>query len=31
MRKAGGLAGEELGPGMVAEDIPPFLSKALMN
>ena len=29
MRIAGKNAGEELGPGMVAEDLPPYLSKAL--
>jgi hypothetical protein len=29
MRIAGENAGEELGPGMVAEDLPPYLSKAL--
>ena len=28
---AGELAGEECGPGLVAEDIPPYLSKALMK
>jgi NAD(P)H-hydrate epimerase len=31
MRIAGKLAGEECGPGLVAEDIPPYLSKALMG
>ena len=31
MRVAGKLAGDELGPGMVAEDIPPFLAKALIK
>jgi NAD(P)H-hydrate epimerase len=31
MRIAGELAGEECGPGLVAEDIPPYLSKALMG
>ena len=31
MRTAGNLAGDEMGPGMVAEDIPPFLSRALIT
>ena len=31
LRKAGEVAGEEIGPGLVAEDIPPYLSKALMG
>jgi len=31
MRRAGEMAGEEIGPGMVAEDIPPYLSKALIT
>ena len=31
LRKAGEVAGEEIGPGLVAEDIPPYLSKALMD
>ena len=29
LRQAGELAGEEIGPGLVAEDVPPFLSQAL--
>ena len=31
LRKAGEVAGEEIVPGLVAEDIPPYLSKALMG
>jgi len=31
MRRAGEMAGEEIGPGMVAEDIPPYLSKTLIT
>ena len=31
MRTAGNLAGEQIGPGMVAEDIPPYLSRALIT
>ena len=31
LRKAGEMAGEEIGPGMVAEDIPRFLSMALIT
>jgi NAD(P)H-hydrate epimerase len=29
LRQAGELAGEEIGPGLVAEDVPPFLSRVL--
>jgi hydroxyethylthiazole kinase-like uncharacterized protein yjeF len=29
LRQAGDLAGEEIGPGLVAEDVPPFLSRVL--
>ena len=31
MRVAGKLAGDEIGPGMVAEDVPPYLSRALIT
>ena len=31
MRVAGVLAGEEVGPGLVAEDVPPYLSRALIT
>ena len=31
LRKAGEMAGDQIGPGMVAEDIPPFLSMALIT
>tara|TARA_B110000444_G_scaffold261318_1_gene312595 strand:- start:41238 stop:42665 length:1428 start_codon:yes stop_codon:yes gene_type:complete len=31
MRTAGNLAGEQIGPGMVADDIPPYLSRALIT
>ena len=31
MRKAGEMAGEQIGPGLVAEDIPPYLSRALIT
>ena len=31
MRRAGEAAGEEIGPGMVAGDIPPYLSRALIT
>jgi len=31
MRTAGNLAGDEIGPGMVADDIPPYLSRALIT
>ena len=31
MRVAGELAGDEMGPGMVADDIPPYLSRALIT
>ena len=29
LRQAGELAGEEIGPGLVAEDVPQFLSRVL--
>ena len=29
LRQAGNLAGEDIGPGLVAEDVPPFLSQVL--
>ena len=31
MRVAGKLAEKEMGPGMVADDIPPYLSRALIT
>lgn len=31
MRVAGKLAGDEIGPGMVADDVPPYLSRALIT
>ena len=31
MRKAGELAGNVIGPGLVAEDIPQFLSRSLIT
>ena len=31
MRVAGKIAGDEIGPGMVAEDVPPYLSRALIT
>jgi NAD(P)H-hydrate epimerase len=31
LRQAGELAGEEIGPGLVAEDVPPFLSRVLKH
>jgi len=31
MRKAGEMAGNEIGPGLVAEDIPQFLSRSLIT
>ena len=31
MRTAGKIAGDEIGPGMVADDIPPYLSRALIT
>jgi len=31
MRKAGEMAGDEIGPGLVAEDIAPYLSRALIT
>ena len=31
MRVAGKLAGDEIGPGMVAEDVPPYLTRALIT
>tara|TARA_B100001287_G_scaffold264130_1_gene255659 strand:- start:165 stop:899 length:735 start_codon:yes stop_codon:yes gene_type:complete len=31
MRVAGNLAGDEIGPGMVADDVPPYLSRALIT
>mgnify|MGYP005659713513 FL=1 len=31
MRIAGKLAEKEMGPGMVADDIPPYLSRALIT
>ncbi len=31
MRVAGKLAEDEIGPGMVADDVPPYLSRALIT
>ena len=31
MRKSGEMAGNEIGPGLVAEDIPQFLSRSLIT